>query len=48
MFTRLKLTAIRERLDSLLDEAIRVELDLRGRLGLPVRGRDRAQRPAAV
>ena len=33
MLTRLKLTAIRDQLDSLLDEAVRGEMTLRDALG---------------
>lgn len=35
MLTRLKLTAMRDQLDTLLDEAVRSELTLRDALALP-------------
>lgn len=44
---RLKLTAVRDQLDGLLDEAGRQELSLREAPGAAVRGRDRLQRRAA-
>ena len=47
MLTRLKLTAIRDQLDSLLDEAARRELTLRETARAAVRGGSRAQGRAA-
>ena len=44
MLDRLKLTAIRDQLDTLLDEAARSEMTLREALALPGLARDRTPR----
>ena len=51
MLTRLKLTAVRDQLDSLLDEAARGEMSLRETLALPrasARSRARSEPSSAI